>query len=90
MSAAAADALRMEAVPCCICGTGDAIPIGNGEDFEYRSSPDRFVAMRCRRCDLVYLSPRPALEDQSVLKLPSIAIEMLRPGAIAAFASADA
>jgi SAM-dependent methyltransferase len=63
MSAAAVDALRMEAVPCCICGTGDATAIGNGEDFEYRSSPDRFVAMRCRRCDLVYLSPRPALEE---------------------------
>lgn len=63
MSANAADGLQMETVRCCICGTGDAVPIGNGEDFEYRSSADSFVAVRCRRCDLVYLSPRPTLEE---------------------------
>jgi SAM-dependent methyltransferase len=60
---AAADALQMETVKCCICGTGDAFPVGSGEDFEYRSSPDTFVAVRCRRCDLVYLNPRPAPEE---------------------------
>jgi SAM-dependent methyltransferase len=63
MSAEAVDALQMEPVRCCICGTEDAIPIGNGKDFEYRSSPDTFVALRCSRCDLVYLSPRPTHEE---------------------------
>jgi SAM-dependent methyltransferase len=63
MSADTVDGLKMEPVRCCICGTEDAIPVGSGEDFEYRSSPDTFVAMRCRRCDLVYLSPRPTREE---------------------------
>jgi SAM-dependent methyltransferase len=63
VGAVAADALRTESVRCCICGTGDAVPVGKGEDFEYRSSPDTFVAVRCRRCELVYLNPRPAQEE---------------------------
>ena len=63
MSGAFVDALQMESVRCCICGTDDATPIGRGEDFEYRSSSDSFVAMRCRRCDLIYLNPRPAAEE---------------------------
>ncbi|HVE42155.1 MAG TPA: class I SAM-dependent methyltransferase [Planctomycetota bacterium] len=37
----------------------DADPLAIGEDFEYRSSPDSFLAVRCRRCGLVYLNPRP-------------------------------
>jgi len=48
---------------CCICDVEDAAPIAVGEDFEYRTSPDTFVAMRCRRCELVYLSPRPAMSE---------------------------
>jgi SAM-dependent methyltransferase len=34
-----------------------------GEDFEYRTSPDLFLALRCRRCDVVYLNPRPAVSE---------------------------
>jgi len=34
--------------------------LGVGEDFEYRTSPDTFVAMRCSFCGLVYLNPRPS------------------------------
>ncbi len=45
---------------CCLCGIDDAEPVGVGEDFEYRTSPDTFLAVRCRRCSLVYLNPRPA------------------------------
>jgi SAM-dependent methyltransferase len=37
----------------------DAEPLAIGEDFEYRTSPDSFLAVRCRRCGLVYLNPRP-------------------------------
>lgn len=44
---------------CCTCGTREADPLAVGEDFEYRTSPDSFVAMRCRRCGVVYLDPRP-------------------------------
>jgi SAM-dependent methyltransferase len=46
-------------VACCVCGAEDCVPVGIGEDFEYRTSPDTFIAMRCRECGLVYLDPRP-------------------------------
>jgi len=55
--------LNLAPVPCCICETDDAEPVGVGEDFEYQTSPDTFLAMRCRSCGLVYLSPRPAVAD---------------------------
>ena len=45
---------------CCLCGVEDAEPVAVGADFEYRTSPDEFLAVRCRRCRLVYLNPRPA------------------------------
>lgn len=51
--------LELAHVACCICGAEDCVPIGIGEDFEYRTSPDTFIAMRCRQCGLVYLDPRP-------------------------------
>jgi SAM-dependent methyltransferase len=34
-----------------------------GEDFEYRTSSDTFVAMRCRSCGLLYLNPRPSVSE---------------------------
>lgn len=45
---------------CCLCRVEDAEPVAVGADFEYRTSPDEFLAVRCRRCSLVYLNPRPA------------------------------
>jgi SAM-dependent methyltransferase len=51
--------LQLEAVSCCMCGQSDAEPVAVGEDFEYHSSPETFLALFCRRCSLVYLSPRP-------------------------------
>jgi SAM-dependent methyltransferase len=51
--------LALEPARCCICGTRDAEPVGVGEDFEYRTSPDSFLTVRCERCGLVYLDPRP-------------------------------
>ena len=49
--------LEMESAACCICGGTDGEPIGVGEDFEYRSSTDSFLAVRCPHCTLVYLDP---------------------------------
>lgn len=33
--------------------------MGAGEDFEYRTSPDSFLTVRCDGCGVVYLDPRP-------------------------------
>ncbi len=53
--------LPQETVCCCCCGSDDAEPLAVGEDFEYRTSVDTFLAVQCRVCGLVYLNPRPSL-----------------------------
>lgn len=55
--------LSLMSVKCCICDRDDAEPIAVGEDFEYRTSPDTFLAVRCRSCGLVYLNPRPTPDE---------------------------
>lgn len=59
MSSTVAPPIDLESTCCFLCGTRDADPIAVGEDFEYRSCQEQFVAMRCRRCTHVYLDPRP-------------------------------
>lgn len=55
--------LRLDPAMCCLCSVEDAEPVGVGEDFEYRTSPDTFLAVRCRRCGLIYLNPRPTDDE---------------------------
>ena len=52
--------LRLVDSVCAVCGTNDAEPVAVGEDFEYRTSRDSFLALQCNRCGLVYLDKRPA------------------------------
>jgi SAM-dependent methyltransferase len=58
-AASPAPGLTLTHVACCVCGTEDCVPVGIGEDFEYQTSGDTFIAMRCRECGLIYLDPRP-------------------------------
>ena len=55
--------LKLVPTVCCLCEVDDAEPVGVGADFEYRTSTDTFLAVRCGRCGLVYLNPRPADEE---------------------------
>jgi SAM-dependent methyltransferase len=55
--------LDLVPVRCCICETNHEAPLAIGEDFEYRTSPDTFLAVRCADCGLVYLNPRPAVSE---------------------------
>ncbi|MGB8698080.1 MAG: class I SAM-dependent methyltransferase [Thermosynechococcaceae cyanobacterium] len=55
--------LNLVAVKCCICSNDGSEPVAVGEDFEYRSSPDTFLMVRCTQCGLVYLNPRPAIAE---------------------------
>lgn len=50
----------MVSVRCCLCDMAPGVPVGTGEDFEYRTSPDEFHAVQCPTCGLVYLNPRPS------------------------------
>jgi len=63
--------LKLTHVGCCVCDTDDAEPIGTGEDFEYRTSADTFLAMQCRSCGLVYLNPRPSVSEFERIYPPS-------------------
>jgi 2-polyprenyl-3-methyl-5-hydroxy-6-metoxy-1,4-benzoquinol methylase len=71
IDAPAESRLRIQYQRCCLCGVEDAEPVGVGEDFEYRTSRDSFVAMRCRQCGLVYLNPRPAVSELDRIYPPS-------------------
>lgn len=64
VSSAPDASLKLVPVSCCVCDRIDAEPVAVGEDFEYRTSPDSFLAVRCQGCGLVYLDPRP---DESEL-----------------------
>lgn len=55
--------LVMTGAQCCLCEHDDAEVVGSGEDFEYRTSADTFVAMQCGSCGLVYLNPRPDFSE---------------------------
>ena len=48
---------------CCVCETDDAVPVGVGYDYEYRTGSDAFLAMQCNSCGLVYLNPRPDVSE---------------------------
>lgn len=63
--------LQLVPVRCCICRDDDAEPIAVGEDFEYRTSSDNFLAMRCRSCGLVYLNPRPDVAELARIYPPN-------------------
>jgi len=63
--------LDMTYQPCCLCGEEDGAPVAVGEDFEYRTSRDSFIAMRCCSCGLVYLNPRPVSGEFDRIYPPS-------------------
>lgn len=60
-------AIALENVACCICGGVDGAPVGIGEDFEYHTSGQSFLAVRCPSCSLIYLDPRPSLASLPII-----------------------
>jgi SAM-dependent methyltransferase len=59
----------LELIParCCVCELDTALPVGLGEDFEYRVSADSFLAVRCPTCSTIFLNPRPAPAEEARL-----------------------
>lgn len=55
--------MQLDYVKCCVCDINDAVLVGQGEDYEYASTPDTFSAFQCNSCSLVYLNPRPAASE---------------------------
>ncbi len=58
--------MSLESALCANCGIDDCTPIAVGQDFEYETSAEEYLAVLCRRCSLVYLNPRP--DDASLAK----------------------
>ena len=52
---------------CALCGADDPEEEASGWDFEYRTVPDEFRFVRCRRCDHCYLNPRPSGGDLDLI-----------------------
>ncbi|HVH18858.1 MAG TPA: class I SAM-dependent methyltransferase [Myxococcota bacterium] len=52
---------------CALCGGDDAALEASGRDFEYATATNEFRFVRCRRCDHVYLNPRPGSGDLGVI-----------------------
>ena len=63
--------LKLTRVQCCVCDADDASKVGAGRDFEYHTSDDRFAAMQCNSCGLVYLNPRPEISEFETIYPPS-------------------
>lgn len=55
--------MRLEPAFCANCGIDDCTPVAVGSDFEYDTTAEEFLAVECRRCQLVYLNPRPDRES---------------------------
>jgi SAM-dependent methyltransferase len=57
---------ELELVPCPLCGADEGEPVAVGSDFGHDATRESFLALGCPRCELVYLSPRPAAEAEPV------------------------
>jgi len=55
--------MKLVDVPCNLCGSVSRDVIARGPDFEYRTSDLEFSVVRCRKCNFVYLSPRPDVSE---------------------------
>ena len=51
--------IELEPVACDLCGASDAEPVLHLRDLIHRTTDLPFTLVRCRRCGLRYLNPRP-------------------------------
>lgn len=54
---------HLETITCDLCGADDAEPLLLLRDQMFRTTEESFRLVRCRRCGLRYLNPRPAVES---------------------------
>ena len=53
----------MEYIHCSLCGADDSRLLFKRQELMYQISADAFQIVRCRKCSLVYINPRPT-EDE--------------------------
>jgi 2-polyprenyl-3-methyl-5-hydroxy-6-metoxy-1,4-benzoquinol methylase len=49
----------MEYINCILCNGDDTEKILTGKDLRYGTSDEMFTIVRCKKCKLVYINPRP-------------------------------
>lgn len=54
---------KMENIHCPLCGAEDTTLIFKRKDLRHHISEEEFRVVRCRRCSLVYVNPRPTREE---------------------------
>lgn len=50
----------MEYINCILCNKNNTETILTGKDLRYKISDEAFTIVRCKKCKLVYLNPRPS------------------------------
>ena len=78
----------MEYVPCNVCGSQASYPILVAEDVRYHV-PGKFNIVRCQKCGLTFVSPRPTLSEIGKF-YPSVVAEHIASSAPNPFALAEA
>jgi SAM-dependent methyltransferase len=53
----------LESVSCDLCGADDTAPVRQLRDRMFAATDEVFQLVRCRRCGLLYLNPRPPVSD---------------------------
>jgi len=62
-TASPSEGLQLVHTECAVCHAQDTTFEASGRDFEHNTVPGEFRFVRCRRCDHLYLNPRPAIRD---------------------------
>jgi SAM-dependent methyltransferase len=55
--------VALEAVGCDLCGADDTEPLRQLRDRMFETTSQAFQLVRCRRCGLIYLNPRPPVDE---------------------------
>lgn len=53
----------MEYINCILCDEDNSEKILTAEDLRYNTSGEKFNLIRCRRCGLTYINPRPTKDE---------------------------
>ena len=63
--------LELVHTPCPLCRGDEAEPVAVGDDSACGVTRDSFLVVSCAACGLLYLNPRPAVEEQARLYPPA-------------------
>ena len=62
--------LQMELISCPLCGSGEHKLLFRRLDHTHRVTDDHFCVVRCRRCSMVFVNPRPGQEQIALFYPP--------------------